>query len=150
MKALRRSRHNVYQIHYHFVTPIKYRRGIFDKPERIHALRTIIKGIEERYDIWLEQVGVDKNHVHWLVSAAPKYAPKEIIQMLKSITAREMFQRCPDLRELLWGGELWTDGYFVATVGEGGNRNVILDYVARQGEKAQRDAGQLKLFDPLP
>lgn len=91
MKALRRNRHNVYQIHYHFVTPIKYRKGIFDKPERIHALRKLIKGIEERYDMWVEQFGVDKNHVHRVISAAPKYAPSVLIQIVKSITAREMF-----------------------------------------------------------
>ncbi len=148
MRALGRSRHNVYEIHYHMVTPIKYRKGIFEKPEREQALRTIIKGIEERYDLWVEQVGVDRDHVHWVVSAAPKYAPSEIIRILKSITAREMFQRCPDLKEELWGGELWTDGFYVATVGEHGSRKAIMDYVARQGGKAQRGPRQLKLFDP--
>jgi REP element-mobilizing transposase RayT len=148
MRALRRSSHNVYQIHYHFVTPIKYRKGVFEKPEREQALRSIIKGFEERFEIWIEQVGVDRNHAHWLVCAAPKYAPSEIIRTIKSVTARELFRACPDLKKEMWGGELWSDGFFVATVGEGGSRNVILDYVERQGKKARRNAGQLKLFEP--
>jgi len=146
MGTLRRSRHNVSQIHYHFVTPIKYRKGVFDKPEREQALRIIIKGLEERYEMYFEQVGVDRNHVHWLVSTAPKYSPSELIRVIKSISGREMFKLCPDLREELWGGELWTDGFYVATVGEGGSRDVILQYVARQGKKERSEAGQLRLF----
>ena len=78
-------------------------------------------------------------------SAAPKYAPSEIARVVKSLTAREMFGPHPDLREELWGGELWTDGFFVATVGEGGNVNVIREYVAHQGQRDQ--VKQLKLFD---
>ncbi|MEE8483132.1 MAG: IS200/IS605 family transposase [Nitrospinota bacterium] len=148
MGTLRRSRHNVYQIHYHFVTPIKYRKGIFEKPGREQALRTIIKGLEERYEMWFEQVGIDQNHVHWLLSAAPKYSPSELIRTIKSISAREMFKLCPDLREELWGGELWGDGFYVATVGEGGSRDVILKYVAGQGKKERSEAGQLRLFKP--
>lgn len=148
MGTLRRSRHNVYQIHYHFVTPIKYRKGIFAKPEREQTLRSIIKGLEERYEIWFEQVGIDRNHVHWLVSAAPKYSSSELIRIIKSVTGREMFRLCPDLREELWGGELWTNGFYVATVGERGSRDVILEYVRRQGKKERHEAGQLKLFKP--
>jgi len=64
---------------------------------------------------------------------------------IKSITARELFRRHPDLRKELWGGELWTDDFFVSTVGEGGNRDVIRIYVEKQGNKS--DITQLKLFN---
>ena len=150
MGTVRRSRHNVYQIHYHFVTPVKYRRVIFGEPDREQALRIISKGIEERYEVMIEAVGIDQDHVHWLVSAAPKYSPTELIRMIKSISAREMFRMFPEIREQLWGGELWTDAFYVGTVGEGGNKKVIERYVSRQGEVARRERGQLKLFDPLP
>ena len=132
------------------MTPVKYRKGIFEEPEREHALRKTIQGIEERYDIWFEQVGIDKDHVHWVISAAPKYSPSEMVRIIKSITARELFRRCPDIKEQLWGGELWTDGFYVGTVGEGGTRDTIVRYVARQGKKGQRAAKQLKLFDLHP
>ena len=147
MRSVRRSRHNVYQIHYHFVTPMKYRWNVFGKPNREHALRNIIKGLEERYDFWFEEIGIDKNHVHWLVGASPKYSPSAIIRVIKSISGKEMFRLCPELREELWGGELWTDGYYVATVGEGGNREVIRSYVSNQGKKIE-DSGQVRLFKP--
>ena len=145
MRAVRTAEHNAYQIHYHFVTPVKYRRSIFGRSEREQTLLTICSEIEERYDWQFEQVGVDQNHVHWLVSAAHKYSPSSIIQAIKSITAKELFQRHPDLREELWHGELWTDGFFIATVGEGGNQDSIKRYVANQGKK--QSSSQLKLFD---
>ncbi len=145
MREVRTSAHTAHQIHYHFVTPVKYRKAIFDRPDREQSLRDICSEIGERYSIAFEQVGIDKNHVHYLLSAAPKFSPARLMQIIKSLTAREMFRRHPDLRKELWGGELWTDGYFVATVGEGGNRDVIREYVAKQGQSP--DDRQLKLFN---
>ena len=145
METLRKGHHSAYQIHYHFVTPIKYRKAIFDYKERCNSLILITKEIEERYEIKFEQVGIDVNHVHYLLSSSPKLAPGRIIQIVKSIMARELFRRHPDLKKELWGGELWSDGYFVATIGEGGNREVILSYVAKQGIKNPEQ--QLKLFN---
>ena len=145
MRAVRTTEHNAYQIHYHFVTPVKYRRAIFGRPDREQTLFKICSEIEERYSIWFEQLGIDTNHVHYLISAAPKFSPSQLIRLIKSITARELFKRHPDLRKELWGGELWTDGFFVATVGEGGNRDVIRVYVAKQGKTPEER--QLKLFD---
>jgi len=145
MRAVRTSEHNAYQIHYHFVTPVKYRKAIFGSPDREQIVYQICKEIEERYIIEFEQIGIDHNHVHYLLSAAPKYAPAQIIQIVKSITARELFKKHPDLRKELWGGELWTDGFFVATIGEGGNRETIKKYVAQQGQRG--DVEQIKLFD---
>jgi putative transposase len=145
MNPVRKTEHNAYQIHYHFVTPVKYRRGIFGHADREESLQAICREIEERYAVEFEQVGIDTDHVHYLVSAAPKLAPSRVIQIIKSLTARELFRRHPELRKELWGGELWTDGFFVATVGEGGNREVIRAYVEKQGKHPHER--QLKLFD---
>ena len=145
MREVRTSEHNAYQIRYHLVTPVKYRKAIFGRPDREQSLRDICIEIEERYSIEFEQVGIDKDHVHYLVSAAPKFSPSRLAQIIKSLTAREMFRRHPELRRELWGGEVWTDGYYVSTVGEGGNRDVIRAYVAKQGQGS--DDPQLKLFD---
>ena len=82
MRKVRTSEHNAYQIHYHIVTPVKYRKAIFDRPEREQSLRAICKEIEERYSIEFEQVGLDKDHVHYLVSAAPTFAPSQIVGMI--------------------------------------------------------------------
>jgi len=145
MRAVRTTEHNAYQIHYHFVTPVKYRKAIFGSPDREQTLYQICKEIEERYSINFEQIGIDQNHIHYLVSAAPKYSPTQIIRTIKSITARELFKQHPNIKKALWGGELWTDGFFVATVGEGGNRDIIQKYIAQQGQRG--DSHQLKLFN---
>ena len=87
MRKVRTGAHTAYQIHYHFVTPVKYRCAIFGRPDRVQTLRIICSEIEERYDIVFEQVGIDHNHVHYLLSAAPRYAPADLMQIVKSITA---------------------------------------------------------------
>ena len=143
MRTVRTTEHNAYQIHYHFVTLVKYRKAIFGSSDRSHTLYKICKEIEERYSIEFEQLGIDTNHVHYLLSATPKFSPSNIIQIIKIITARELFKKHPDLKKELWGGELWTDGFFIATTGEGGNRDMIRGYVKNQCIKSD----QLKLFD---
>ena len=75
-------------------------------------------GISERYAIEMEAIGCDKDHIHLLYSAHPTMAPGRIVQIFKSITAREVFRRKPSVKRSLWGGEFWTDGYYVAAVGE--------------------------------
>ena len=81
---------------------------------------------------------------HFLVQSVPKYSPKKIVQMIKSITAREIFKACPGVKRYLWGGEFWTDGYFVSTVGTHGNEQMIKNYVQQQGRIEEN--GQLRLF----
>jgi len=101
--------------------------------------------IEDRYPIEMEAIGTDKNHIHLLCSAHPKVAPGRIVQMFTSITAREIFRRRPAVKRELWGGEFWSDGYYVATVGERANWQMVDRYVQRQG-CPKEDLQQLKLF----
>jgi putative transposase len=101
-EVVEKAIHCAWQIHYHIVFPVKYRRGLLDEV----VVRIIIltaKEIEERYDIEFEQIGCDKDHVHILCTAHPKIAPGQIVRVFKSITARELFKRKPDLKRDLWG-----------------------------------------------
>jgi putative transposase len=66
------------------------------------------------------------------------------VRKFKSITAREIFKTYPDVKKYLWGGEFWPDGYYVATVGERGNWEVVKKYVKNQGDPD--DFNQLRLF----
>ena len=100
----------------------------------VASITTTLHGIEERYDITIEQVGDDKNHIHLLISFHPKYSIGEIVRTLKSITARQLFAELPDLKKELWGGEFWTDGYYAGTVGTGGSWAVVERYVKNQGK----------------
>jgi REP element-mobilizing transposase RayT len=64
------------------------------------------------------------------------------------MTAREIFRRCPQVKRQLWGGEFWTDGYFVSTVGKHVNEAMIGKYVKDQGSEYQKlhSDHQLGLF----
>ena len=104
--------HNVSVLLYHYVCPAKYRRKIFTE-ELDKTLRDVCIEISERYEINFIEIGSDTDHVHFLIQSVPTYSPTKIITILKSITAREIFKRCPEFKKQLWGGNLWTSGYFV-------------------------------------
>ena len=125
--------HNVSVLMYHYVCPAKYRKEIFS--ERI--VKTLIETCEEiseRYEIYFLEIGTDKDHVHFLIQSVPRYSPTEIIKKVKSITAREIFKKHPEVKEQLWGGEIWTDGYYVNTVSKYGSEEVIKKYLQNQGK----------------
>jgi len=147
-ETLRKS-HNVSILIYHFVCPAKYRRIVFGE-EVEEVLKGTCLEIEKRYEIKFIEIGADKAHVHFLVQSVPTYSTKKIIQTIKSITAREIFAQVPEVKKQLWGGEFWTDGYYVSTVGQHGNEETIRRYVEEQGiEKEYKQIhydGQLKLF----
>jgi REP element-mobilizing transposase RayT len=105
--------------------------------------------IEKRYEIKFLEIGVDKDHVHFLVQSVPTYSVTSLVKMIKSLTAREIFKRCPHVKKQLWGGEFWSDGYFASTVGKHGDEEVISRYVKEQGKeylKLYKQAQQLSLF----
>src|SRR3569832_2244049 len=129
--------HNVTVLLYHRVFPAKYRRAVID-PEVDQALRSVCLDIEARYEIKFLEIGTDKDHVHFLVQSVPMYSVKKIVQMIESITAREMFQRCPQVKKQLWGGEFWSDRYFASTVGNHGDETMIGRYVKNQGQELMK------------
>ncbi|MCZ6901799.1 MAG: IS200/IS605 family transposase, partial [Rickettsia endosymbiont of Ixodes persulcatus] len=106
--------------------------------------------IEERYEIRFLEIGVDKDHVHFLIQSVPSYSPTKVARIVKSITAKKMFEKFPDLKNTLWGTEFWTNGYFMSTVGTHRDEKKLHTYVKNQG--ADRPSykafhkKQLKLF----
>ena len=149
MSDLIRLSHNVTVLIYHYVCPAKYRRMVLDE-DVDQKLKEVCEEIQKRYDIRFLEIGTDKNHVHFLIQSIPKYSPTQIIRTVKSITAREIFERCPQVKKKLWGGEFWTDGYYVSTVGQHGNEDTIRQYVQKQGiesEYKQVLKQQLSFFD---
>jgi REP element-mobilizing transposase RayT len=142
-----RKSHNVTVLLYHLVLPAKYRKVIFEG-EVEKVLKEVCLEIEKRYHVKFLEIGTDKDHVHFLVQSIPTYSVTKIVTMVKSLTAREIFKRCPLVKRKLWGGELWTDGYFASTVGKHGNEKMISNYVKQQGKTYEKlyEARQLKLF----
>lgn len=140
---VKKGYHCAYQIHYHIVFPVKYRKALISD-EYTQAIKKISYEIQDRYYIEMEQVGCDQDHIHLLCSAHPKYAPGQIVRIYKSITAKQMFKQYPIIRQDLWGGEFWSDGYYVGTVGERGNWDAVIKYVKEQG--LEPDAIQLRFL----
>jgi REP element-mobilizing transposase RayT len=122
--------HNVSVLIYHLVCPAKYRRVIFD-PKVDLVLKEVCLEIAKRYEIVFLEIGTDQDYVHFLIQSVPMYSPTKIVQTIKSITAREIFKQVPTVKKQLWGGELWSKGYFMSTVGRHGSEEVIRQYVKK-------------------
>jgi len=139
--------HNVTVLIYHLVFPAKYRRIVFDD-DVDSVLKEVCLEIEKRYQVKFLEIGTDKDHVHFLVQSVPSYSVTKVVTMVKSLTAREIFKRCPQVKNKLWGGEFWTDGYFGSTVGKHGNEDTIGQYVKKQGSEYHKlyEDRQLALF----
>lgn len=144
MCPLRRSSRAVYDLKYHFVWIPMYRKGIF-VGEVAEYTREVFERIEEAYDLMIETVDVEEHHVHLFLEAPPKYCPADVAQILKSLSAREIFRRFPWLREQLRGGELWGDGYFVRSVGD----EVAGEMIRRHIRYQQDQTEQCKLWASL-
>ncbi|MBA4377047.1 MAG: IS200/IS605 family transposase [Anaerolinea sp.] len=144
-----RKSHNISILIYHFVCPAKYRKVVFGD-EVDEVLKITCLEIEKRYEIKFIEIGTDGDHVHFLIQSVPMYSAKKVIQTIKSITAREIFEKVPGVKKKLWGGEFWTDGYYVSTVGQRGSEETIRKYVQEQGIEQEYKRihydEQLKLF----
>ena len=92
--------HNVTVLLYDLVFPAKYRRAVFDESVDA-ALREVCLEIEKRYEIKFVEIGVDKYQVYFLAQSVPTYSVTKLVTMLKSLTAREVFKRCPQLKQQL-------------------------------------------------
>ena len=139
--------HNKTCLLYHIVCPIKYRREVLTDGV-VKTLTEICLGIQKRYDIHFIEIGTDSDHVHFLVQSVPAASPKDIVQTIKSITAREIFKHNPEVKRMLWGGQFWTKGYYVNTVGQYATEAIIRNYVKNQGKTyAKLHQGQSTLFD---
>jgi len=140
--------HCRYQIRYHIVWKVKYSRHILFG-QRVYFLKKIIYEIGKRYEYTVEAVGTDDNHVHVFVGAHPAIAPAKLAQVIKSITAREIFKQYPDIKRFLWGGAIWAIGYYVRTVSDGPLTSIIKKYVKDQNKQIKKSKSkrvyQLKL-----
>jgi putative transposase len=134
---VKKGYHCAYRIHYHLVLPVKYRKALLVE-KIVKSIKEIALAIQERYALKIEQIGCDIDHIHLLCSSHPKYSPGKLVRLFKSITARELFKQFPSLKKELWGGEFWTDGYFIATVGEEVNWSVVEEYIRKQGKTPEQ------------
>ncbi len=128
------KRHNKTLLLYHIVCPLKYRKEAITS-EIGESLKEICLQISERYEIHFIEIGYEPDHVHFLVQSVPTMNVSEIARTIKSITAKQLFQRHPEIKAKLWGGNFWTSGFYANTVGQYGNEDVIRKYIENQGKQ---------------
>ena len=140
---LRRSAHAVYEIKYHLVWVPKYRARIFGG-EVSRYLKILFVQIAEHYGFHIITAEVMEDHVHILIEVPPSYAPSDVVQALKSISARELFKKFPKVKKMMWSGKIWNEGYFVRSIGDKVTADVIKKYIRYQ--KLEDSPKQTKLF----
>ena len=125
------SRTCVYNINYHVVWSVKYRRKILTQDIEQY-LQTLVQDIakDKGFTVHLFEAG-EMDHVHCFVSAPPKLSITTIVKYLKGITGRKLFETYPEIKSQLWKGELWNHSYYVETVGSVSEEN-IRKYIERQ------------------
>ena len=135
---LDRNSHHVFRIMYHFVWIPKYRHKIFDEPYRT-KLKDIISKIGYDYNIEIVELEVPGDHIHMVERSEPKVCPSAIMQIIKSLSARNFFKAYPTIRrKYFWGGKLWTQSFFVETIGNA-NEEAIRKYVKNQLKKMDEE-----------
>jgi len=127
--AIKRTSHAVYDTSYHLVWCPKYRKKIFEHQEIKERAEQLIRKICEEYGFEIIKMEVSAEHVHILLSFPPKRSIGEVVRIIKSISARELFREFPSLKHRLWSEQLWEDGYFARTVGDRMTRDVIEKYI---------------------
>jgi len=137
-----RACHCTYRIRYHMVFVLKYRKSLLLSQVPLEYFKKLLENIGERYWFKFDAIGIEGNHFHIVVGAAPRHSPSEIMGIIKSITAKMIFKRYKEIKKELWGGEFWSDGGHIDTVSEFGGLEKIKKYVKEQG----REEEQLKLL----
>ena len=145
---LQKDTHHAYRIMYHFVWIPKYRNKVFKTPYR-EKLKSIIRKASHDYEMEVQEIEVVVDHIHMMISARPSISPSKIMQIIKSISAREFFNLYPEIKKkYFWGGKLWTSSFFVETIGNR-NEEEVRRYVQDQlkfEHKIRPDLEQLRLF----
>jgi putative transposase len=141
--GIRRTKHAVYELKYHLVWVPKYRAQILGGEERRY-LKEVFKEIAEEYEFSIDTMEVMVDHVHLFIEAPPAYAPARVVQIMKSISAKELYKKYPEIRKKMWSGVIWGEGYFVRSVGDAVTSEVIRKYINYQQNEDK--PSQSKMF----
>ena len=112
--AVKRSSHAVFELNYHFVWAVKYRKKVFNTTEIKEKTKEIFFEIAAQYDLVIEEINIQSDHVHILITAPPRMSPSRVANILKSVSTKLIFKIFPKIKKQhFWGGDLCVVGYFV-------------------------------------
>jgi len=106
----------VYNVNYHIVWSVKYRRHVLGE-EVANRLKEILNNVAKDKEFIIRTMEIMEDHVHIFASAHPKISPSYIVKMSKGISGRLLLREYPELREKLWKGKLWNPSYYIETIG---------------------------------
>ena len=142
--GIKRTTPAVYDLKYHLVWVPKYRKKILEEEMREY-LKGIFEKIAQEYEFEIDTIGIMEDHVHILIEAPPSYSPSQVVQVLKSISARELFKKFPKVKKMMWSGKIWNEGYFVRSIGDKVTADVIRKYIEYQ--KQEEKPTQVRMFE---
>jgi putative transposase len=142
--GIRRTKHAVCDLKYHLVWLSKYRKHILSGEVSGYS-KEVFQQIAEEYELRIDTMEVLEDHVHIFIEVPPRYSPAQVTQIMKSVSARELFKKFPKLRKQLWAGEFWSEGYFIRSAGDKGTADIIRKYIEYQTH--EENSLQLHMFE---
>ncbi|WP_446197598.1 IS200/IS605 family transposase [Lentilactobacillus buchneri] len=131
---IKHERTNVYDFNFHLVWVTKYRKQVFTTDKRVADMKAILKGIAKRNSIEISSMEVMPDHIHMMISFAPKFTPSSIVKAFKGGSAKQWFIQYPETKQQLWEGHLWSPSFFMSTLGDV-SKEVVSKYIKSQLER---------------
>ena len=132
---IKKTSHARYELWYHLAFSTKYRKQVFNDEKTQEEVALLFREIALHYDLEVGEVQILFDHVHLTLTAPPRIAPAQAVAILKSVSTKLLFKRYKRLKSLYWGGEVWSGGYFVRSIGTGLTREAIEKYIQEQSEE---------------
>ena len=129
---LKNNNHSVFAIHFHLILVVKYRKKVIND-EISERLKEIFRGIEGNYNIALEEMNFDLDHVHILFSSEPNSNISKFINAYKSASSRLIKKDYPSIRSRLYKEAFWSQSFCLISTGEVSIKT-IKKYIESQGE----------------
>ncbi len=133
--SVKHTSHARFELWYHVAFSTKYRKRVFTDQKTKDEVGQLFREIALHYDMQIDKIEVLSDHVHMSVSAPPRIAPSQAVQILKSVSTKMLFKQYKFLKKFYWGGEVWVQGYFVRSVGPGLTKEQINRYIEEQSEE---------------
>ena len=125
------ARTSVTDLNYHLVFVTKYRKVVFTTDEKRKILKDILQSIADYKGVTIQSMEIMDDHVHLSLNFPPKFAASDVVKSFKGASAREWFKTFPDDRKKLWKGHLWSNTYFLSTVGNV-SKDIVKQYIENQ------------------
>lgn len=125
------ARTSVTDMNYHLVFVTKYRKQMFTTPELKNKLKKILHSIADYKGVTIQSIEIMSDHVQLLITFPPKFAASDVVKSFKGSSAREWFKAFPNDRKKLWNGHLWSNTFFMSTIGSI-SEDVVKQYIEYQ------------------